>query len=561
MNGFSFRGLEFHSSRMWQWAQVERALDFMQESGLNALIFHQNDIIDHLVFPMPFFPYEVMRARWSVRMHSIYQNRKYMQKVVREAKRKDIGFYLEVKELWFHDNLLDVVPELRNVDGSICPANPFWPKFLDIKMRELLDVLPDLAGLIVSPGTRESRVSIAANTCTCERCKGLDPLEWYRGLLGAMRAPLVEKGKTLAVRDFSFTADHQSLMIEAAKACADDIIISLKNTPHDYYPTFPTNPCIGHTMGLRQWVEFDTWGQFWGLGFFPVGVVEDMQRRMRECQERGVDGIFLRTDWEVMTEAATFNSLNFLNVVAGAILARNIDADLDDIYRQWTNRGLYSPMLETSKMQAPVRPTASDAADRLKNFMRASWEVMEQAHYVRGHLFSEDGQWIETVKKSFSYMTEIHSRDHWEPGASARVQPTDENIEIIFAEKRQASEAVKRLPQILQPETLGLPHRMVEDLKTILRFYEIYVRGYELCCHAVYLTRKAELGQSGHDLEAARATLPPLRNFARELVALHEGTSYPHHVYWLLDESRIDDLVADVETILAGLGVRQAMPT
>ena len=190
---------------------------------------------------------------------------------------------------------------------------------------------------------------------------------------------------------------------------------------------------------------------------------------------------------------------------------QNVDIELDEIYRAWVEHGFFWPILETSQMQAPVKPTAPDAAERLKAFMRASWDMMEKAHYVRGHLFSEDGQWIETVDKSFSYMTDIHSRDHWEPGASKLVAATDENIPIILKEKRQAVEAVGKLGGILKPETLGIPAGTVRELQTILDYYEVYVRGYELCTHAVYLTRKAQQTSDSGDGHPPRQRLASRR--------------------------------------------------
>ena len=108
--GFRMRGLEFHSSRMWQWAQVRAALDFMQKFGMNTLIFHQNDIVDHLVFPHALFSEELMWKRWPVRLHSIYQNRHYINKVAREAKARGIAFCVEIKEIWYVDQVLEQVP-------------------------------------------------------------------------------------------------------------------------------------------------------------------------------------------------------------------------------------------------------------------------------------------------------------------------------------------------------------------------------------------------------------------------------------------------------------------
>ena len=122
--------------------------------------------------------------------------------------------------------------------------------------------------------------------------------------------------------------------MQAATRCSRDIVIAMKNMPHDYYPTFPNNPRIGNTGDRPQWVEFDCWGQFYGMGFFPCSVVEDMHRRFEFCHAHGVQGIWLRTDWEGMIEASTFNSFNILNVIAGGLLSNNIQEDMDIIYKK-----------------------------------------------------------------------------------------------------------------------------------------------------------------------------------------------------------------------------------
>ena len=551
MRQFGFRGLEFHSSRMWQFAQVERALEVMAATGLNALIFHQNDLIDWLVLPSRYFSDDLMWKRWPVRLHRVMNNRQYIRSVVRAAQARGIAFYPEVKELWFTEELLEVKPELRNPDGTLCPHNPFWWELLETKVDELLEAIPDIGGIIVSPGTRESKVSVSTSTCGCPRCARASPLDWYTALLDAMYRPLAARGKTLAVRDFSYTADHQSLIIEAAVRCSPDVVISLKNTPHDYYPTFPTNPRIGHCGPLRQWAEFDTWGQFFGLGFFPVGVAEDMQARMRECHAKGVTGIALRTDWEGLTEASAFNSFNLLNVFAGGLLSGNVDADLREAYRAWAEHGLLSPLKPGSCLEAPVRPQAPDAVDRLRAFMQASWAVVEKALFVRGHLFHEDDMFPETVKKAFAMMVEIHGRDEWEPGASRRLEPTEENLRAIFAEKEAAEKEVAALRGILRPDALGLPPEFVREIDTILELYALYVRGFTRCAEVCFRTRKASQSGEARDVAAAQDSVGNLRAYRDEVANRLRGTRYPHYVYWLLDVERLDALAADARAILA----------
>ena len=553
MEGFGFRGLEFHSSRMWQFAHVDRALELMRPLGLNALIFHQNDLIDQLVLPLAYFPEELMWKRSPVRMHTVYNNRHYINRVVRGARDAGFDFYLEVKELSFPELLPEIVPGLMNPDGSLCPHHPFWWQFLADKVKELLEVVPDLAGVIVSPGSRESKVSISTNRCSCERCRSRSPLDWYTALLQAMHGPLAAKGKVLAVRDFSYTVEQQSSMIAAADACSKDVVVTLKNTPHDYYPNFPHNPRIGDCGAHRQWVEFDAWGQFYGMGFFPVGIVEDMRVRMAHCRAKGVDGVWFRTDWEVINEASCFNSLNLLNVFAGALLASDVEVDSREIHRRWLSYGLLSPLKSGSVAQVPVVPAAPGAADALAAMMRDSWKIMEKAGYVRGHLFHEDDQYPNSIDRAFDMMVRIHGRDQWEPGASKRLEPTPENLGAIYREKAEAVEGACRLASTFDPRALGVPEDFAAELATVLDLYVLYVRGFERCARACFSVRRAQLTKSKSDVAAARESRQGLIELRRLFAARLEGTQYPHYVYWLLDEKRIAALVDDVERALAAL--------
>jgi len=553
MRKFEFRGLEFHSSRMWQWAQIEKALDFMTKMNLNALIFHQSDLVDKLVRPTKYFSTDLMWKRWPVRNHVLMNNVHYIQKVVRESKERGINFYPEVKEIFYFEGILELFPELRNSDGKICATHPFWWEFVEEKTRELLELVPDIAGMIMSAGSRESMVSISTNECECDRCKNYDPIDWYINLLNAMHRPLSEKGKTLAVRDFAYSADQQSYIVKAATKVSEDIVISLKNTPHDYYPTFPHNPEIGNVGNHPQWVEFDTWGQFFGLGFFPVSVVEDMQYRMKHCHDKNVSGIYLRTDWENLTEASTFNSFNLLNLISGAKLSNHVDIELDQIYQTWADFGLLSAHRSGSVSQDPISPTSQDAYIKLREFMKASWSVMEKAVYVRGHVYHEDCMFPDTVKMAFDMMVEIHSRDDWDPAASKLVEPTDENLEIIFKEKAEAVREVKALPSILQVNTLGLPQNLVDEIIDMLDLYQLYVRGYEHTARSCFLVKKATITKDELDIKKAKESIPLLIEYREEVLKRLEGTHYPHYLYWLIDEKRLHELIKDTKSLLQEL--------
>lgn len=551
MSNFQFRGLELHNNRMWRSASVDNALDFMVRTGLNALIFHQNDLIDHLVLPKAYFNDELMWRRWPIRRSTNYANQVYINQVIQKAKRLGIDFYLEVKEIWYPESLVELFPELLTEEGHVCPTNPFWFEFLETKTRELLEMLPDLAGIIVSPATRESKVSISTNPCSCERCRATGAEEWYRGYIRAVHTPLAEQNKTLVVRDFAYSAEQQNSVLDAAAACSADIVVALKNVPHDFWPTFPDNPRIGHTNGLRQWIEFDVWGQYCGLGVFPCSLVEDLQRRLHYSRERGATGAWFRTDWEICNEASTFNSFNMLNLFGGALLAQNPDLDVDEVYRAWADYGLYSSLRTESSTPAPVVPAAPDAWQKLKAFMTASWSVIEKTLYVRGSVCQLSSKAQYSVHDIFHTMTKHHNRGNWDPEATNLLVTTEDNLAVIFAEKQAAIAEAGRLAAILQPRSLGLPPQFAEEIETMLELYQYYVEVFYHVARVSFLTKRAKDTGSAADREPLREAFQAFVSFRKRLSARLAGTEYPFYIYWMLDDKQLGQLETDIAAHLS----------
>lgn len=554
MKGFEVRGLEFHSGRMWRHASVERALEFMERFGLNTLIFHQVDLIDALVLPAAFFDEDLSWERWPVRYATASTRRAYIRRVIEEAEARGIAFFLEVKELWYPEPLLELLPDLRTEDGVVCPTDPFWMEFLSIRLKELFEELPGIAGLIISPATRESKVSISNNRCGCERCASVDPAEWYRTLIRVMFDELDDRGKTLVVRDFSYTVAQQDLVLDAAASVSGGIVAGLKNVPHDFWPTFPDNPRIGRTSGLRQWIEYDAWGQFCGLGVFPVDLVSDMRRRMRSNLERGTAGVWFRTDWEVLDEASVFNSFNIVNLIGGAMLAKNPDTGPDEVYAALAEYGLYSPLSPESRNRDPVLPRASDAPDRLRSFMEASWAVIEKTLYLRGHVFSYSSRFHHSIAEIEKIMITHQGREQWDPDSGRLVSLSDlsisdANARAILEEKRLACEEAERLGEILGPETLGLPDEFAAELRESLDLYSWYVRGF-FCQAEIYVA--VRLAQSDPRLTAeAAGKIGTLVEFRRSLEERLSGTRHPYYLYWMMNPRDLELFERDAIHALA----------
>jgi hypothetical protein len=558
MNDFAIRGVEMHSNNRfqtgaWRWKAIDRVLGIMERNELNALIFHQVDLTDWLVLPKAYFKPEAMRTRWPARLAQVENARSHIREVVRRAGEKGIGFYLEVKEMWYPDELVELHPEVMEVKGIVCPTHPFWWDFIRAKYAELVEEVPGIAGVIMSPGSRESKLTLSVRSCPCARCRSYDPATWYENIIRCTREPLAARGKVLAIRDFAFSRTDQNFILNACSAVSKDVVMAMKNTPHDYYPTFPDNPRIGRADGHPQWIEFDCWGQYFGMGFFPVSVIEDMQRRLRHCRASGATGVWFRTDLEVINDQSVFSSFDVLNLMGGAMLSRQIEQDLDRVYRAWLAFGIPDVMKSESEQGEPV-PVGSEHLAQFRDFMRASWSVMEGTIYIRGLVFTEGScQFPVSVDRAFSNMLVFQGREDWEPGANRRVEPTEENIRVIFAEKTQAIEEVKRLPEILKIDQTALPAPLKESVRTMLDLYALYVRGYCLCTFGCYLTRKAERSRTAADLATAGTACDALVAYRAELVRKFADTDYNEHVTWFFEISHLDSLIQDIRGKLAAL--------
>ncbi len=51
---------------------------------------------------------------------------------------------------------------------------------------------------------------------------------------------------------------------------------------------------------------------------------------------------------------------------------------------------------------------------------------------------------------AYDMMIHFHSRDDWDPGASARVEPTDENLPVIFKEKDERVALAESLRELVK---------------------------------------------------------------------------------------------------------------
>ncbi|HZZ57974.1 MAG TPA: hypothetical protein VFE31_09095 [Opitutaceae bacterium] len=555
---FAMRGFEFCGSGLWQWKSIDRALAVMEQLGFNTLILHQNDLPDYIVWPAAYFSADFMYARNPVRTDLTCNGRNYVREVGRRAARRNIRLVLEDKELWYPDGLIELHPELMEVKGIVCPTHPFWWEYLNTKYAELVQQVPEIAGVMVSAASRESKVSFAVRNCPCDRCRATSAPDWYAHVAGSIHAPLAAGGRFLVMRDHAYQRSEQNAVVDACSRVSPDIVVSLSNTPHDFYPTFPDNPRIGQTNGNPQWVEFDAMGQFAGLGVFPASFLDDWSRRLDHAAAAGARGVWFRADIEFVSDCSVFNSPNLLNIVGGARLAGGTvpAAGLDPLYATWSSAGLCNP-LQTESQQVPAAPLTDSERARLHAFMRASTAVLEKTVLVRGLVFTDGtGQFPESVDIAFDNMLGLHQREEWEPGSSARVAPTEENLRAVRAEKQAAGQELAAAVAALQVADLAVPADTKQAWITLLDFYGRYVTGMQLCAECCFHARLAEHTRAARDAERGREAAERLAAYRTELAErLAQAEGVPHYLRRMFDVSRLDRLGEDVRTRMAAVTV------
>ena len=171
---------------------------------------------------------------------------------------------------------------------------------------------------------------------------------------------------------------------------------------------------------------------------------------------------------------------------------------------------------------------------------------MEKALYVRGHVFNYSSQFGQSLSAIYNVMQVWHQREQWDPGSAKDLEPTKENLAVIYSEKRQAVEQAQKLRDILDPGTLGLPEAFLAEIEAMLELYVLYARGYELSAHAYFSAQRALKTGEPIDAESALANADALDAFQGELARHLEATVYPHYVYWLTSPTRLHQLADDI---------------
>ena len=561
MADFDVRALEIHSQYAWNFDWVKKAIDFMKNNNMNTLILHRNDFIDLIVYPGKYFgcnreKYDSIFERYQdifrtlykytpTRRSGPYQRRAYFKRVLEEARRAGITVFIENKELYFPDIILEFFPQLVK-EGKICPSDPFWWEFTQAKYAEFFEEFPQVGGIITAPASGESRVSISSNRCTCDRCQSTTAEAWYEKLITTMHGPIAAAGKKLIIRDFVFDAKSHNQIATTMEKLPSDIGIALKNTPHDYYPTFPNNARIGKVGNREQWIEFDAWGQYFGWGIGPSIMIDDMRRRMDYAKANGATGVMFRVDWESLDGHSAFDTPNVVNLYAGAWLSDNLGISNIAIYQKWLEESGYYISGIDNHDKKQIAMWMGKILDR-------TWDVIRKTAFVNDCVFSDSSHLPVSLEHALWLAEEKNSLKDWDPTKANALSVEEKNVQLIMAEKDDALQLVKELTKELALGNKGLTVEAYQFLQDSFAVFVKYVEAFRLVTHNIILTKYLLDKSSATDSKFYREAQSLLKGKMQEMQVLERDfeelfttTSYIHRVYTLLDADRLKALHRDL---------------
>ena len=559
MADYDIRALEIHSYYAWDFDWIEKCMDFMEQEGLNALVLHRNDFIDLIIYPGKYFgcsedkKYRNIFERYAdcfrslykytpTRRSSPYQRRAFLKRVIERAKCKGFKIFIENKELYFPDIILEFFPNLVK-EGKICANDPFWLEFLNTKYTEFFEEFPEVDGIITSLATGESRVSIKSNRCTCQLCQSTSKEEWFRKVLKAMYEPIHKANKMLIVRDFVFDPISQHEIAKVMEEQPSDVGICLKNTPHDYYPTFPENSRIGNVGNHPQFIEFDAMGQYFGWGICIADIMEDYRWRLKSAKNKGACGFIVRTDWESLDGHTVFRTPNLINLYSIAELGINLNTPAQTIYDKFLSReGWYRNNITSDERNT--------ALEYYSSIMSKTWDITKRTVFVDGCVFSDSSLMPISYDHAFWLSEEKNSLKDWDKTKQDVLSPLKVKLEYAIEEKNKALSLAVELEKEARKGCCYLEENKVNDLIDRLRIQIEYVTLFKMATEAILLARYIMETEEEHSgkfwdsvIDTFRNRMDDLQKEEKHLSEFWQRTNYhPHTIYTLLDPERIECL-------------------
>ncbi len=512
--------LEIHDASLWEPSRVLPVIETMEHWGYNALVLHQNDLLDVCTQLFLSANYGVT----DLRLKKVRNNVAWLNRLVKRLDQFGAKLFLEVKEPSLHDYVLESYPDLLGKDGVPDPTHPSWFEFCQRKTQDLLDRVPGLGGLIITISSPESRVSMPDFMAT--KGRGFSLATWFDDMITAFHEPLKAENKDLYIRDFSYTPELQSEVLAAVDRKNGEVGASIKITAHDYFPEFPENP-VAENIKSDFLFEFEAFGEHTGWGVIPNCRVEEFARRMHGYREKQASGMLVRISWEAITGAHALDGLSSVNVFA---LPRLTDDHIapETLVLKWLNERY---------------EITGEIAHQAANLLLQSWYIPAAAYwntqvFPRHSCLPSTWQegWLSMETNGMGSRNQEVEIKEDDPRLSeaARVQ--------LFARKEKATALAEKLAEEAEMLIPDLPTSLAEQFLSF-EYVPFFAKQFELATKLTFY--------SASNKEGDRNEVPSLKQnmlkLADELEDLFfNKTDIPHHHRLLLSPEQIRGFVKNL---------------
>jgi len=500
----AFRAIETNAPMHWEGAWLDRVLPMMARRGFNALVVHQNDLLDELCH----LDADDLEGVGDLRRKMVYSRTSWMRRLARRLRKQGADLYLEVKEPSYADYMIGLYPDLIDGDGRVDPLHPLWTDILSRKVRAVLEAIPELAGIIVSFSSPESRVS-PHDYLAKGRTQDFDFASWLEAMIDAIAEPLEAAGKRLIVRDFAYGHRAQTDTLSVLRSSKRRLAAALKITPLDYFPGFPNNPAIAAMGDVPVIVEFEAVGEDTGWGVVPNCRAAEFVDRMRYVRDSGAVGIMIRINWEGIIGWSALDSLSDLNVFVLAQLAqREASNEPKSLVKTWIDE------------RYGVEPR-SVLPKQLASALVRSFDCVREIYWF-GNVFPRHSQVPLTWQQAWWSMRH-HAVAHWSEGRAHAndFDLTEANRNRLFSAKADAVALANDLAgEVKQLLSSGaITDAMRTDFGPPFSRLPIYMRAFELAMQGAFFAQRHALDHDRADRDAAVAIASKLDGMAEAYAA------------------------------------------
>jgi len=229
---------------------------------------------------------------------------------------------------------LDYYPERFRTgpNGTIDLDNPDFWEWLKEDYRQMLDLVPNIQGLIltfIETGARvEEQYSVKLKNNQEKLAKVVNNIA---------SVVIRERGLNLYARTFSYTYEEYENIVKAIELFEyPEIRLMMKETPHDFFLTHP-NDFFAGTIDRPTIMEFDVGAEFNGQGVVANTWPEHILNRWSDFLKRDhIIGYAARTDRYGNTRVLGCPSEINLYALKRYLEDRNLSAD--DIYNEFIRK-------------------------------------------------------------------------------------------------------------------------------------------------------------------------------------------------------------------------------